>query len=62
MNIKQRLGKLELAVVVKTEPAKLRPKLSREQWISVFGQDKNIEHEPFTAEQQEWVDKYGGVS
>ena len=61
MNIKQRLGKLESAVVVKTEPVKLRPRLSREQWLNVFG-GQNIEAEPFTAEQQEWVDKYGRVS
>ena len=61
MNIKQRLGKLELAVVVKTEPAKLRPKLSREQWLNVFG-GQNIEAEPLSIDQQEWVDKYGRVS
>jgi hypothetical protein len=61
MNIKQRLNKLESSVVVKTESVKLRPRLSREQWLNVFG-GQNIEAEPLTIEQQEWVDKYGRVS
>lgn len=61
MNIKQRLNKLELSVVVKKEPLKLRPKLSREQWLNVFG-GQNIEAEPLTVDQQEWVNKYRDVA
>ena len=61
MSIKNRIEKLELSVLIKTEPVKLRPKLSREQWLNVFG-GQNIEAEPLSIDQQEWVDKYGRVS
>jgi len=61
MNLKTRLIKLESSIIIKTEPIKSHPFLSEKQWEKTFV-NPDIEAEPFTIEQQEWVNKYGGVS
>jgi hypothetical protein len=61
MNIKQRLIKLETSTPFKKEFSKPAPTLTPEQWMFAFGGDKDIIHEPFTQEQQEWVNTYGGL-
>ncbi len=60
MSIKSRLEKLESSVIIEAKPLTLAPVLTPKQWANAFG-GRNIEAEPLTTEQQEWINKYGGV-
>jgi len=60
-NIKQRLIKLESFINIEAKPLKLAPTLTPKQWVNAFG-GQNIEAEPLTTEQNEWINQYRGVS
>jgi len=55
--IKQRLANLEAVVVVEDVTIKLRPSITPEKWLILHG-GKDIDAEPLTVEQQEWVDSH----
>jgi len=62
MSIKNRVEKLEQGNVTNGwTPPTLAPTLTPKQWGNAFG-GQNIEAEPLTTEQHEWINQYRGVS